>query len=87
MELTEFIPERRFAWRCVRGPVRSTGAYSFTPISGRTTRFEYQFVTEDRLAAVGAFALPVALRLLRREIRGRLERVKASLEAGEIRVA
>ena len=87
MELTEFVPERRFAWRSVKGPLRSSGAYSFTPVGDGTTRFDYEFLTEDRLAMLGAFALPVALRLLRREIRSRLERVKYSLEAGEIRVA
>lgn len=87
MELTEFVPERRFAWRSVQGPLRSSGGYSFTPLNPAATRFDYEFVTEDRLAMLGAFALPVALRLLRREVRGRLERVKHSLEAGEIRVA
>ena len=87
MELTEFVPERRFAWRSVKGPLRSSGAYSFTPLGDITTRFDYEFITEDRLAMLGAFAVPVAVRLLRREIRSRLERVKYSLEAGEIRVA
>ena len=88
MELTELIPDQRFAWRSVSGPVASSGAYSFTQLSPRTTRFDYEFLSEDRLARmVGAFALPVALRLLRREIRGRLERVKATLETGEVAVA
>ena len=88
MELTDFVPDRRFAWRSVRGPVRSGGVYSFTAVSPHSTRFEYEFHTEDRMAnLVCGFALPVALRLLRREIRGRLERVKNCLEAGEIRVA
>ena len=88
MELTEFVPGQRFAWRSVSGPVASSGAYSFTQLGPRTTRFEYEFLSEDRLARmVGAFALPVALRLLRREIRGRLERVKATLETGTARVA
>lgn len=88
MELTEFVPGQRFAWRSVSGPVASSGAYSFTQLSPRTTRFDYEFLSEDRLARmVGAFALPVALRLLRREIRGRLERVKATLETGEVAAA
>lgn len=88
MELTEFVPGERFAWRSVKGMVRSSGAYSFTALGEDTTRFDYEFLTEDRVAAlVGGFALPVALRLLRREIRGRLERVKCSLEAGEVRAA
>ena len=88
MELTEFVPGERFAWRSVRGMVRSSGAYSFTALGENTTRFDYEFLSEDRLAAlVGGFAMPVALRLLRREIRSRLERVKCSLEAGEALVA
>ena len=88
MELTEFEPGRRFAWRSVRGPLPSSGAYSFTAVSDHTTRFDYEFLSEDRVAKlVGAFALPVALRLLRREIRSRLERVKYTLETGDIRVA
>ena len=88
MELTEFTPDQRFAWRSVSGPVASSGAYSFTQLSTRTTRFDYEVLSEDRLARmVGAFALPVALRLLRREIRGRLERVKITLETGEVALA
>ena len=88
MELAEFVPGRRFAWRSVKGLVRSSGAYSFTALGEDTTRFDYEFLTEDRVAAlVGGYALPVARRLLRREIRGRLERVKCSLEAGEVRAA
>lgn len=88
MELTQLIEDRRFAWRSVRGPVRSSGAYEFTQLSPTTTRFDYEFVSEDRLAAVvGSFALPVATRLLRREIAGRLQRVKLGLEAGELAVA
>ena len=88
MELTEYIPNCRFAWRSVSGPVGSSGAYSFTQLGARTTRFDYEFLSEDRIAkVVGAFALPVALRLLRREIRGRLERVKTTLETGEVRLA
>lgn len=88
MELTDLEVGRRFAWRSVEGPVKSSGCYSFTALGPRTTRFDYEFSSEDPVAAlVGAFALPVAVRLLRREIRGRLERVKVALEAGEVRVA
>ena len=87
-EVVDLVPDRRFAWRSVGGPLRSSGSYSFTPLGSWATRFEYEFVSEDRIAAmVGVFAAPVALRLLRREIRSRLERVKASLEAAEVAVA
>lgn len=87
-EVVELIPDRRFAWRSVGGPVRSSGSYSFTPLGSGATRFDYEFVSDDRLAAVvGAFAVPVAVRLLRREIRSRLQGVKASLEATEVAVA
>ena len=85
MELTELEAGRRFAWRSVNAPVRSSGAYTFTSLGPCATRFDYEFSSEDRLAAIlGAFALPVALRVLRREIRGRLEAVKRTLEAGEV---
>lgn len=87
-EVVDLVPQRRFAWRSVDCPVRSSGSYSFTPLGAAATRFDYEFSSDDRLAAVlGAFALPVALRLLRREIRSRLEGIKASLEAGEVAVA
>jgi uncharacterized membrane protein len=87
-EVTELVPDRRFAWHSVGGPVRSSGAYSFTPLAPSATRFEFLLVTDDRLARlVGGFALPVALRLLRRELCARLERVKVCLETGEMRVA
>ncbi len=84
-EVVDLVPDRRFAWRSVGGVVRSSGSYSFTPLGQSATRFDYEFVSEDRLAAlVGGFAMPVALRLLRREIRGRLQGIKTSLEAGEV---
>lgn len=86
-EVVDLIPDRRFAWHSVSGAVRSSGCYSFTPVGEHATRFEYVFVSEDRVAAVGAFALPVAMRLLRREIRNRLAGIKAALEAGEVAVA
>lgn len=87
-EVVELIPDRRFAWRSVGGLVRSSGSYSFTPLDPDTTRFDYEFLSDDRVAAmVGAFAVPVAVRLLRREIRNRLQGVKASLEAAEVAVA
>lgn len=86
-EVVDLVEDRRFAWRSVGGPVRSSGSYSFTPVHEHATRFDYQFASEDRLAALGGFALPVAMRLLRREIRSRLERVKASMETGEFSIA
>lgn len=83
-EVTRLEPGRYFEWCSVGGPVRSRGSYAFTPVAETTTRFEYQLVSDDKMAAlVGGFALPVAVRLLRREIRGRLETVKTLLEAGE----
>ena len=87
-EVVDLVPDRRFAWASVSGAVRSSGCYSFTPIGDNATRFDYVFTSEDRVAAVvGAFALPVAMRLLRREIRNRLQGIKAALEAGEVAVA
>lgn len=87
-EVVDLVPDRRFAWRSVAGPVKSSGSYSFTPLGATATRFDYEFLSEDRLASlVGGFAMPVALRLLRREIRSRLQGVKASLEAGEVAIA
>ena len=64
-EVVDLVPDRRFAWHSVGGPVSSSGSYEFTPLGPDTTRFDYAFLTEDRLAAaVGAFALPVALRVV-----------------------
>ncbi|HVM18453.1 MAG TPA: SRPBCC family protein [Egibacteraceae bacterium] len=87
-EVTEFVADHRFAWRSVQSPVRSSGSYRFTRLGPLATRFDYAVVSDDRLAAlVGAFAMPVAMRLLRREIRSRLEALKVCLEAGDFRVA
>ena len=86
-EVVDLVPDRHFAWRSVGGVVRSSGSYSFTPLGPNATRFDYEFLSEDRLAAlVGGFALPLAVRLLRKEIRARLQGIKASLEAGEVAV-
>jgi uncharacterized membrane protein len=88
MELTELDHGRRFAWRSVDSLVPSSGSYTFTALGPTATRFDYEFASGDRITAVlGAFALPVALRVLRREIRSRLERIKQTLEAGEPVVA
>ena len=84
MELTELVPHRRFAWHSVDSHVHSSGAYTFTELGPNATRFDFEFSCHDRLAAVvGAFAMPVALRVLRHEIKTRLASVKRVLEAGE----
>lgn len=87
-EIVALEVNRCFEWRSVGGPVRSSGSYVFTPLDAGVTRFAYQLLSDDKMAAlVGGLALPLALRLVRREIGSRLQRVKASLEAGEIAVA
>jgi uncharacterized membrane protein len=87
-EVTRMVDDSVFEWRSVGGPVHSTGEYRFTALGPDTTRFEFRLNSDDRLAAlVGGLALPLALRLLKRELHVRLERVKASLEAGEISIA
>lgn len=86
-EVTRLEPDRAFEWCSVQGPVRSHGAYRFARLDDHATRFDFQLHTDDRLTAVVGFGLPVAMRLLRREIRSRLERVKVSLEAGEVSFA
>jgi uncharacterized membrane protein len=86
-EVVEFVPERVFAWRSVSGPMRSSGAYRFSALADDVTRFDYMFSTEDRLTMLSGFALPMALRLLRREVQSRFERIKVSLEAGELSIA
>jgi uncharacterized membrane protein len=87
-EVTRLDPDAAFEWRSIGGPVRSHGSYRFTCLDGTTTKFGFRLDSDERLAAlVGGFALPVALRLLRRELNGRLEAVKRSLEAGEVSLA
>ena len=87
-EVTRMVDNNVFEWRSVGGPVHSSGSYRFTALSPDMTRFDFKLNSDDRLAAlVGGLALPLALRLLKRELHARLERVKASLEAGEISVA
>ena len=86
-EVVAFVPDRLFEWRSVSGPVRSSGSYVFTPLADDLTRFDYMFTTHDRLPMVSGFALPMALRLLRREVQSRFDRIKVSLETGELSIA
>jgi uncharacterized membrane protein len=86
-EVTRLEENTAFEWCSIGGPVRSHGSYRFTPLGGQITRFTFQLHTDDRLTAVVGFGMPVAMRLLRRELSSRLERVKVSLEAGEVSLA
>jgi len=87
-EITRMEDNRWFEWRSVGGPVHSTGSYRFAALGPDRTRFDFSLRTDDRLAMVmGGIALPVALRLLRRELHARLAHVKASLEAGGVGLA
>lgn len=86
-EVTEVVPNRTFAWRSVSGPVKSSGSYAFTPLGQGQTRFDFQIASDDKLARLGGLAMPLAMRLLKREIRGGLQRVKSCLESGEVAVA
>lgn len=86
-EVTRVEQDAVFEWCSVGGPVRSHGIYRFTPLGEQTTRFEFALHTDDALARLGGLAMPLALRLVRRELRGRLERVKCSLETGDVVVA
>ena len=84
-EITRLDENKAFEWRSVGGPVRSHGAYRFTALDDRRTRFEFVVHSDDRLTALaGGLAVPLALRLLRREVNARLERLKRSMEAGEV---
>ena len=85
-EVTEVVANRKFSWRSVDGPVQSCGSYEFTPLAGERTRFDFQIASDDKLARLGGLAMPLALRMLRRELRNRLARVKTSMEAGELSV-
>lgn len=86
-EITRLEQNEAFEWRSVDGPVRSHGAYRFTPLGEQITRFTFQLHTDDRLTAVVGFGMPLAMRLLRRELRSRLERVKTCLESDELSLA
>jgi uncharacterized membrane protein len=86
-EVTRLDENAAFEWCSVGGPVRSHGSYRFTPLGEQITRFAFQLRTDDRLTAVVGFGMPVAMRLLRRELSARLERVKVCLETGEISLA
>ena len=81
-EVVRFVPDRLFAWRSVSGAVRSSGSYVFTPLGDSTTRFDYQFSSDDRLPLLGGLALPMAVRYIRREVQSRFEGIKLSLETG-----
>jgi uncharacterized membrane protein len=81
-EVVRFVPDRLFAWRSVSGAVRSSGSYVFTPLGDNSTSFDYRFASEDRLPLLGGFALPVAVRYVRREVQSRFEGIKVSLEGG-----
>lgn len=71
-EITEFIPQRRFALRNTSGPFKLDRAYDFVPENGGT-RISFSF----RMAPKGPARLlfPLLRRIIARQVRSNIDRL------------
>ena len=77
IEITEYEPDRRLAFRTVVGPVRPTGTYELTPADGGTT---VRFSLRADLPGVKKLMTPMVRRTMVSEV-ANLENLKRRLEA------
>jgi uncharacterized protein YndB with AHSA1/START domain len=77
VEVTEFVPNHRFAFRSVSGPITVMIRMTLTPVAGGT-RLHQQ--TEGPPHGVFTVAEPVLARPLKKEMPDGLARIKALLE-------
>jgi uncharacterized membrane protein len=78
-EVTEFEPNRAWAYKSISGPFASTARYSLEPVNGGTR------VTISAEGDVGGFfklAEPVMAAMTKRQLEGTLANLKDILEAG-----
>ncbi|WP_290650677.1 SRPBCC family protein [Aquisalimonas sp.] len=83
VEITEFSPPERFAWRSVTG-VPTRGCYRLIPIEGGTRihlTLEYRLYSRKIERAVNVAAKPL-LRMLSRDIIGNVERELKAQQRG-----
>ena len=78
-ELTE-VADTRFRFRLVRPPLPVWGAFTIEPVDGETTDLRLAIGGMSRLGS-WFLRLPVIRGAIRRQIRGEVEHIKASMEA------
>jgi uncharacterized protein YndB with AHSA1/START domain len=65
LEITEFVPDRRIAFRTTKGPVRPTGSYDLRPGDGGT---ELTFRLAARLSGLKKLMAPMVGRTMKSEV-------------------
>ncbi len=76
IEITEFLPDERIAFRTTKGPVRPTGSYDLRPSEGGT---EVTFRLAAELGGLKMLMSPVVSRTMKSEV-GALGELKRVLE-------
>jgi carbon monoxide dehydrogenase subunit G len=76
IEVVEFEPERRIAFRTIAGPVRPEGRYELEPVDGGT---RVTFELNANLRGPAKLMAPMVASTMRSEV-GHLERLRAELE-------
>jgi uncharacterized protein YndB with AHSA1/START domain len=79
IEITEFVPDQRIAFRTTAGPVRPTGSYDLRAVDGGT---ELSFALDVHLNGFKKLMTPMVSRTLRSELGG-LAELKRVLEKVE----
>jgi uncharacterized membrane protein len=80
-EITEQQPDKKVAWKTIDGEVKNDGAVTFEPIAGGQTRVNVQMDVEGESTAENVAG--DLLGVVKRQVRGDLERFKQLIENRE----
>ena len=78
LEITEFVPDQRIAFRTTKGPVRPTGSYDLQAQDGST---ELTFRLTVKLSGLKTLMAPMVGKTMKGEVAA-LTQLKHVLEAG-----
>jgi uncharacterized protein YndB with AHSA1/START domain len=78
VEITEFVPDQRIAFRTTKGPVRPTGTYDLRAQDGST---ELTFRLTAKLSGLKTLTAPMAGKTMKAEVAA-LTQLKRVLETG-----
>jgi uncharacterized protein YndB with AHSA1/START domain len=79
IEITDYEPGKRVAFRTTAGPIRPTGNFDFVEEGGAT---RLTFRLEAELPGAKRLMAPMAMKAMRGEVNDSLERLKQVLETG-----